>query len=378
MKKPLRIGIEVQRLFRVKKHGMEVVALEILRELQQLDTINHYFIFVKDDKDSECLQETENFKIVKLHGKTYFDWEQVSLPKAVKSYKLDFLHSTCNTSALNISVPLILTLHDIIYLEKLDFKGTAYQNFGNIYRKLVVPKVVKKARLVITVSKFEAGVISKRLPIATNKLEVVYNGVSKKFNSNFTSEQISNFKSHYGLPDDFILFLGNTAPKKNTPNLVKAYAIYCETAKVVTPLVILDYSRELVLDILRKINKVSAIENIKFPGFVPSGEMPKMYNAAMLFIYPSLRESFGLPILEAMSCNTPVITSNTSCMPEIASNAAILINPAEPADIAEKILSVISNADLRQTLSKLGLKRVEQFSWKKAAEESLAIYSNIL
>lgn len=377
MKKPLRIGIEVQRLFRVKKHGMEVVALEILRELQQLDKINQYFIFVKHDKDSHCLRETENFKIITLPGKTYFDWEQISLPKAVKKYNLDFLHSTCNTSALYLSVPLILTLHDIIYLEKLDFKGTAYQNFGNIYRKLIVPRIVKKSKLVITVSHFEKDVISKRLPFANGKLDVVYNGVSKKFNTNFTTKEITEFRRKYNLPNNFILFLGNTAPKKNTPNLIKAYAIYCESEKNITPLIILDYSRELVVEILKKINKVSVIEHIKFPGFIPSSEMPLMYNAAMLFIYPSLRESFGLPILEAMSCNTPVITSSTSCMPEIASDAAILIDPENPIDIAEKISGVISDPILMQTLCELGTNRAAQFSWRKSAEELLAIYSKV-
>lgn len=377
MKNPLRIGIEVQRLFRPKKHGMEIVALEILKELQELDTFNQYFILVKDDKDSECFKETKNFKIILVPGITYFDWEQISLPRAIKKLNLDFLHSTCNTSALNLSIPLILTLHDIIYLEKLDFKGTAYQNFGNIYRRLIVPKVVKNSKIVITVSHFEKNVISKKLTSAEGKLEVIYNGVNKKFNTDYSSEEIDQFKIDHFLPDNFILFLGNTAPKKNTNNLVEAYASYCALTDKIVPLVILDYEKELVIDILEKLNKSEIIEHIKFPGFISSNNMPLIYNAATLFVYPSLRESFGLPILEAMRCKTPVITSNTSCMPEIAGNAALFINPEDPNDIAEKIHTILNTEHLKQSYSELGLERATQFSWKKAAQDLLKIYSQL-
>ncbi len=374
MGKSLRIGIEVQRLFRLKKHGMEVVALEILKELQKLDTVNQYFIFVKDDKDSECLKETKNFKTILVPGLTYFDWEQIHLPKAVKQLNLDFLHSTCNTSALKLSVPLILTLHDIIYLEKLDFKGTMYQNFGNIYRRLVVPKVVKNSKIVITVSHFEKDVIGRKLTSSINKLEVIYNGVNKKFNPEYSSDVINEFKNNHFLPDDFILFLGNTAPKKNTPTFIRAYANYCELADEIIPLVVLDYKKELVEGILEGFGKKNVINHIVFPGFIPSDDMPLIYNAAMLFVYPSLRESFGLPILEAMGCNTPVITSNTSCMPEIAGDAALLIYPEDPNDIAEKIHYMLSDEKLRQHFSELGIKRAAEFSWKKSAQDLLSIY----
>jgi len=377
MKKPLRIGIEVQRLLRVKKHGMEVVALETIKELQKLDTVNNYFIFVKDDKDHDCLKETANFKIVVVPGISYFDWEQISLPKAVKKYSLDFLHSTCNTSSLSLSIPLILTLHDIIYLEKLDFKGTAYQNFGNLYRRFIVPRVVKKSKLIITVSHFEKNVIIRKLPFSANKLEVIYNGVNNKFNSNYSPDAVSQFRRDHFLPDNFILFLGNTAPKKNTPNLLAAYANYCELADEIVPLVILDYERELVVDILGKLGKSKIIQHINFPGFVSSDDMPLIYNAATLFIYPSLRESFGLPIIEAMRCNTPVITSNTSCMPEIAGDAAMFINPEDPTDMAEKIYTILSDSNLRRRFSELGAQRALQFSWRKAAENLLLFYSQL-
>ena len=142
----MRIGIEAQRIFRKKKHGMDMVALEFIRALQHMDKENEYYIFIKPDEDV-CLEETENFKIVLLSALSYIDWEQIRLPIAVKKCKLDLLHCTSNTAPLFCSVPIILLLHDIIYLERHPLKSktaTLYQKSGNLYRRWLIPKVVKK------------------------------------------------------------------------------------------------------------------------------------------------------------------------------------------------------------------------------------------
>src|SRR6476659_10166907 len=155
----MRIGIEVQRIFRRKKHGMEVVGIELIREIQRLDTENEYILFARKDDDRDCIQATPNFHIQTRRSLSYADWEQVVLANAVKKAKLDLLHCTCNTGPIICPAPLVLTLHDIIYLENLNFKGTSYQNFGNLYRRFVVPRIVNKSDLIITVSGFEKNVI---------------------------------------------------------------------------------------------------------------------------------------------------------------------------------------------------------------------------
>jgi hypothetical protein len=127
----MRIGIEAQRLFRAKKHGMEVVAIEIIKQLQLMDRINEYIIFARPDADDAGIKETDNFKISGISSFTYADWEQIHLPLNVRKQSLDFLHCTCNTGPLFSPVPMMLTLHDIIFLETVNFKGTSYQNFGN-------------------------------------------------------------------------------------------------------------------------------------------------------------------------------------------------------------------------------------------------------
>ncbi|WP_162054852.1 glycosyltransferase family 4 protein [Pontibacter pamirensis] len=370
----MRIGIEAQRIFRPKKHGMEVVALELIRQLQKSDKKNEYIIFAKEDADINCLKETENFKIETIPAYSYADWEQIQLPKALKKSKIDFLHSTCNTSALWQSNPLLLTLHDIIYLEKVDFNGTAYQNFGNLYRRFVVPKVINKSTSIITVSHFERDTILERLHLPEEKVQVVYNAVSDIFHSNYPVEQVNNFRLKHEIPEKFVLFLGNTAPKKNTKGVLTAYVEYCQCTDEPVPMVILDHDRAYVLTFLTEINKKHLISHFVFPGYIAPQQMPMMYNAATIFLYPSLRESFGLPILEAMACGTPVISSTSSSMPEVAGGAALLVDPYQEKDIAEGIQKLLSDSIYYSSLVEKGLKRAAEFTWNSSAKALLSIY----
>ncbi|HVM89425.1 MAG TPA: glycosyltransferase family 1 protein [Puia sp.] len=373
----MKIGIEVQRIFRPKKHGMEVVALELIRQVQRIETRNEYVLFAKDDADRQCLTEQSNFKIETIPSYTYADWEQFRLPKAVRKNKVDFLHCTCNTAPLKLTVPLLLTLHDIIYLEKVDFKGTAYQNFGNLYRRFVVPKVVEKSKIIITVSDFERQTIIEKLKLPEEKVKVVYNAVNKRFNNNFTTDELTAFREKYNLPENFLLFLGNTAPKKNTPNVIKAFADYCSQTKDIIPLVILDYEKSLVEEMLSESRLSQYFKYFIFPGYVPPSEMPLMYSSATVFLYPSLRESFGLPILEAMGCCVPVITSNTSSMPEVAAGAALLVDPFKPQQITEAIISLLTNNETLNNYKQKGKNRAAEFTWEASAKKLLSIYETM-
>ena len=371
----MRIGIEAQRILRPKKHGMDVVALELIKNLQEIDKQNEYVIFVRDDKDENAIIKTSNFKIEKLSSFTYADWEQVKLKKAVKSGKIDLLHCTANTAPLSVNVPLIVTLHDIIYLEKVDFKGTTYQNLGNLYRRYIVPKIAKKAELLITVSEFERANIINHLKLTEDRVKVLYNGVSPKFNNQYSPEEVNEFRTLYNLPESYIMFLGNTAPKKNTPNVIKAYVNYCVSEKEAIPLVLLDYKKELVEKLLQELKQERFINKIIFPGYIPYNQIPLMYKAATLFLYPSLRESFGLPILEAMACGTPVITSNTSSMPEIAGDSAEIINPFNYLELTDAIRNLLRNESVRKNYIEKGLQRVKDFTWRSSAEKLVDIYN---
>lgn len=373
----MRIGIEAQRIFRPKKHGMDVVAIELIKSLQEIDDRNEYVIFSQCGAGMNAVSETKNFKVEQFSSFTYADWEQLKLLKAVKRTKIDVLHCTANTAPVFSPVPLVLTLHDIIYLETIDFKGTAYQNLGNLYRRFVVPKIVKKAKVILTVSQFEKENIIKRLNLPEEKVQVLYNGVSSQFNCNYPGIQIDEFRKKYNLPLRYIMFLGNTAPKKNTVNVIKAFVDCCINGSVDIPLVLLDYKKELVINLLSQLKHPDLITQFIFPGYVPHYEMPLMYNAATLFLYPSLRESFGLPILEAMACGVPVITSTTSSMPEIAGDAAILVDPLNYKEISLAIKHIVSDETVQNDFKKKGLVRANFFTWKESAKKLVNIYESL-
>lgn len=379
----MRIGIEGQRLFRKKKHGMDMVALELIKHLQEIDHENEYFIFVKPDEDSAVLKATSNFKIIELDGGPYPMWEQFALPKAAKKYNCDILHCTSNTAPFFTDIPLITILHDIIYMESsylkiLTSSASSYQKFGNIYRKLVVPQVVKKSKKIVTVSHFEKNRIGEFFGIkGNNKLEAIYNGVSEHFKEITNKEELQRVKSKYNLPEKYFFFLGNTDPKKNTRGTLKAFSDFLKETKSDHKLVMLDYDQTELNKLLIDINDTNLINHIVLTGYVINTDLPAIYSQCDVFLYPSLRESFGIPMLEAMSCNVPVITSNTSSMPEIAGDAALIINPFNPDEITQGLIQILNDESYRASLCERGLKRSTAFSWRNMAKEYLKLYELI-
>jgi glycosyltransferase involved in cell wall biosynthesis len=377
------IGIEGQRLFRKKKHGMDMVALELIKNLQDIDHENEYYIFVKPDEDDSVLKETSNFKIIKLDGGSYPVWEQFALPKAAKKYGCELLHCTSNTAPFFTNMPLVTTLHDIIYMESSYYKiltgsATAYQKFGNVYRKLIVPRVVKKSDKIITVSHFEKNRIAEFFDIEEdNRLEAVYNGVSTHFKPISDEAELKRVKEKYHLPDNFFFFLGNTDPKKNTKGVLKAFSDFLKQTKSDYKLVMLDYDMNELKKLLDEIGDKQLMNQIVLTGYVVNTDLPAIYSLSTIFLYPSLRESFGIPMLEAMACGVPVITSNTSSMPEVSGDAAHIVNPYNPEEITEGIIKILSEKEYSENLCKKGIERSKLFSWKNMAEQILVLYNEI-
>ena len=375
----MKIGIEGQRLYRKKKHGMDMVALELIKNLQKLDTKNEYVVFVKPDEDNNCIPSAPNFKIVELAGGPYPTWEQLALPKAAKNEGCDILHCTSNTGPIRSEVPLITILHDIIYLESISiFKkaGTWYQKLGNMYRRWVVPPVVKKSLRVSTVSNFEKERIKSFMGLGDN-LVAIYNGVGKHFQKIDDEQLLQEAKRKYNLPDKFLFFLGNTDPKKNTPNVLKAFADFNNDSTVKYKLVMLDYEESALQTILKDIGHPELREDIFLTGYVVNTDLPAIINQCEVFLYPSLRESFGIPILEGMACGVPVITSNTSSMPEVAAGAAKLVDPLKPEEITAAINRILGDEKLYNLLVEKGMERAKQFSWEKIAGDYLNLYQEV-
>ena len=176
---------------------------------------------------------------------------------------------------------------------------------------------------------------------------------------------------------DFLFFLGNTDPKKNAARTLKAYALYLKASQTKRPLLIADLKEEYIDQLLQQEGITGIKEHLYYPGYIGNKDLATLYNAAFAFLYPSLRESFGIPILEAMACGTPVVTGNVSAMPEVAGKGAILVDPQEPQKIADALLRLENDATFYQQQVNYSLERVKLFSWKHTAEEYVKIYHSI-
>ena len=370
----MRIGIEAQRIFRNNKHGMDYVVLEEIKELQKSDNRNDYFVFVAPGED-HCLHDSKNVHIIEIGSNFYPLWEQFSLPRAVNQLNLDMLHCTSNTAPILCKIPMILTLHDIIFLEPRDKSNKSlYQNMGWLYRRFVVPRILKKCKRIITVSEFEYNNIISKLHIPEEKMVMIYNGYNEWFKP---VEDIELIYQQYIEEPGYFFFLGNTDPKKNTERTLIAYSHYLEKSNVKRKLLMADLDRSFLDDIIER----NHIENIKdymvIPGYIKNADLPYVYNNAFAFLYTSLRESFGIPLLEAMACGTPVITSNTSSMPEIGGSEALMVNPQNADEITEKMLLLEEDNIIYQKQKEIGIRRAQQFSWKYTAEQLLTVYEDV-
>ena len=370
----MRIGIEAQRIFRTNKHGMDYVVLEEIKELQKSDSRNEYFVFVAPGED-RCLKDSKNVHIIEIGSNFYPLWEQFSLPRAVNQLNLDMLHCTSNTAPIRCKVPLILTLHDIIFLEPRDKSNKSfYQDMGWRYRRFVVPRILKKCKRIITVSDFEFNNIITKLQIPEEKMVMIYNGYNKWFRPVEDTELI--YQQYIEEPGYFF-FLGNTDPKKNTERTLIAYSKYLEMSDVKRKLLMADLDRGYLDEIIDRNDIGNIRDHIIMPGYIKNADLPYIYNNAFAFLYTSLRESFGIPLLEAMACGTPVITSNTSSMPEIGGSEVIMVNPLNVSEITEKMLLLEKDKTLYQKQKDIGIIRAQQFSWEYTAEQLLTVYEDV-
>jgi glycosyltransferase involved in cell wall biosynthesis len=377
----MRIGIEAQRIYRPNKHGMDVVALETARHLVQVAAEHTIVVFVRPD-DDPCLEPAPNLEVREIEGWSYPTWEQWTLPHAVRDAEVDLLYCSSNTAPLNPGVPLVIWLHDVIYLEGQSplfaSNATWYQRLGNTYRQWVVPRVFRTADAIITSSDYEKEQIERVFPGETDHVQRIYYGIAERFRPVTDDATHRRVRERYDLPDEYILFLGNTAPKKNTPTVLRAYVEYHDAADDPLPLVVADYDRSHVRAHLRDFGRRDLLDAFQTPGYIAHEDMAAVYSLASLFLYPSLRESFGMPSLEAMACGTPVITSTISSMPEINGDAALKVDPRDPSAIADATQRVLGHPDLQDDLRERGLKRSAQFSWTNTAEHLLETFERLV
>jgi glycosyltransferase involved in cell wall biosynthesis len=213
------------------------------------------------------------------------------------------------------------------------------------------------------------------------RVVVVPNGVAEAFQPADPAE-VADFRRNKGLPEHFILFLGTLEPRKNIVRLLEAYALWLHErptgTKDAPALIIAGAKGWFYETIFARVNELGLAEHVIFPGFVPAEELPWWYRAAELFVYPSLFEGFGLPVLEAMACGTPTITSNASSLPEVAGDAALLIDPEDTEGLAGAMAHVLAEPKVAAKMRAAGLRQAARFSWARTAAQTAAVYRSVL
>jgi glycosyltransferase involved in cell wall biosynthesis len=297
-------------------------------------------------------------------------WEQTVQPWSLWRAGVDLLHSPAFVSPLIANCPSVITVHDLSFL--LHPKGFRRWHLG--YLQLFTRLSVTKARRVIAVSQSTKDDLLRFYGLSPEKVDVIHNGVDARFEC-LPADQVTRFRVRRGLPERFVLFVGTLEPRKNVVRLIEAYA---QLPPSCPPLMLVGGKGWLYDEILTKVEKLALTDKIRFVGYVAAEELPLWYNAAEIFVYPSLYEGFGLPPLEAMACGTPVITSTASSLPEVVGQAGVLIDPTDVQALASAMERVLADAALQREMKRAGLEQAKHFSWPQAALLTVGSYRQAL
>ena len=302
-------------------------------------------------------------------------WEQLLQPLVLRRSRVDLLHALAFVAPLAAPCPFVVTVYDLSFLRYPE----SFRPFNRWYLTRFTTHSVKRARAVIAISESTRQDVINFLGVPAGQVHTIYCGVDETFRP-LPTAAIAAFKARHHLPETFILFLGTLEPRKNVDGLIRAYARWRERDPAAPPLILAGGQGWYYTEIFKLVETLNLTDCIYFPGYISQESLPLWYNAASLFIYPSHFEGFGLPVLEAMACGTPVIASAVSSLPEVTGvdGAACLVDPADLEALAEAMAHLMSRSELRADMSARGLARAAEFRWAKTARETVAVYQKVI
>jgi len=313
-----------------------------------------------------------NFRVKELSKKVTraikrFWWENATLPQIIKKQEIRLFHCTKNYGIpLNLDCPIVTTIQDLIPLALQ--KSYLPELKERLYYRLNIEIAIRRSNRILTISNFSRDEIIRFFPFAKDKVEVIYLGGDPEFGNNISDFEAQNIISKLNLIKPYILTIGGSEPRKNVKMLLKMYEQFADLFEY--DLVIIGGEwRNIPFD---KINK--GIDKVHFIGKVTEAELVSLYKQASLFIFPSIYEGFGLPVLEAMSCGVPVIASQYTSLPEIVEQAGILTDPLNPSILYSDIQRVLQDLELQKELSLRGKAQVKKFNWNNTAKLTADIY----
>jgi glycosyltransferase involved in cell wall biosynthesis len=385
----VRIGINA--LFLQKPAtGMGQHLLHLLQGLDSLDDKDQQYMLlaprfrraytVRAPQLSDRFREVEVVSALARLGENVEQvwWEQVGIVLAGMREKIDLLHGPYWSNPLWSPWPTVVTVHDVIQFVLPEY---AWRKISRVYFGLVSAGA-RRAQAVITVSECSKQDIMKILGLGPERIHVIGNAVDASLYPVRDAWLLANVRERYGIAPRFVLYFGGFDMRKNVPRLIEAYARLPEALRREYQLVIAGryqyLGHPLYPDPRETVRRLSLEGNVVFTGQIREQDKAPLYSAATVFAFPSLYEGFGMPVLEAMACGTPVVTSNVSALPEVAGAAGLLVNPYEPAAISDALAELLESAARRDDLARRGLERARRFTWPQVAEQTVRVYKQIL
>jgi len=297
-------------------------------------------------------------------------WEQLVQPWALRQVGADLVHGPVFISPLISPCPSIVTIHDLSFIRFPDL----FKPLNRLYLTVLARLSGRRARRIIAVSAHAAAEATRLLGVPAERLDVVYHGVDPMFRP-LPTDEVAAFRRRRGLPERFLLFVGTLEPRKNLVRLVDAFARIYDGQ---IGLVLVGGKGWLCEELFAKVEALGLSEAILFPGYVGNDELVLWYNAAIALAYPSVYEGFGLPVLEAQACGTPVLTSNVSSLPEAAGDAAVMVDPYDVDGMASQLNRLLADEPLQQELRVRGLAHAREFSWANTARDTVRVYRSAM
>lgn len=347
----------------------------LITQLQSIDQKNEYFVLLLE-KDFRKLEYGKNFHKVIADFKWYGAGEQIKLPGTLKKLKPDLVHFPHFNVPIRYPGKFVVTIHDLIHqhfsMERSTTRGPIVYKLKRAGYKFVFSHALLKSEKILVPSYFVKNQLVDVWNQNAEKIIVTSEAVDDKIQTivnKITDKIIRDVLKKFNIKKHFIFYVGNAHPHKNVEGLIKAFGKLREKHQDL--LLVLSGSDHYFW---QRIKKEFKQEGIIYTGSVSDEELVGLYKGAELFVMPSLEEGFGIPILEAMACGCPVVSSDKGSLPETGGDAAVYFDPSDPDDMIEKISEILNDKKLRRKLIKKGLKRYKQFSWKKLAEQTLEVY----
>ena len=362
----MRIAVNTRLLLPGKLEGLGRFTCETLRRITQMHA-EHEFVFIFDRSYSQEFIFSENIIPAVAFPQArhpvlwylYFDW---GIPRILKKYKPDLFLSPDGWLSLRTTIPSLPVIHDLNFFHNPEWVDP----FPRLYYKYFFPRFIRKAERIATVSEYTRSDIISRFGIDSGKIDIVYNGTSKNFIP--AAERIvQTTRESFSDNQPFFLFLGLVHPRKNLTRIIAAYNQYRNSTSESVKLLVAGSTRYWTRDTQLAYKNSPYRNDIKFLGRLSERDLIDVVGSSLALVYASLFEGFGIPILEAMSCGVPVITSNVTSMPEVGGDAVYYVDPRSVDSIAKGMLEIARDETLRQNLIRKGFEQAMKFSWDQTA-----------